>query len=253
MSTELELFERVAAMKTLVADKNAPEATPPVPLAKEIRRAGMVYTEIFRKGDIAVYCAKGKGQWIEYEVFRVQVLPAEQLSGRHYPLRESFLSSSEWGESGWTFTASSHRDPLAAALAKARHIANTSRIQGAEPEFLRGPMSDNINPLNEEALFDVVDANGNVSAPAAKECARGLCAVQDRYEEERKIVDILWAFFGDPSYEWLSDLVTETQDENKRLRESVKDLLSLSETPSPEMEVVMRLREKARAALGGKQ
>jgi hypothetical protein len=85
-------------------------------------------------------------------------------------------------------------------------------------------MSDQSDQLSEEALFDTLTgANGNVSASVAKECARGARAIQDRYEEEQKIVDILWLFFGDPSHEFLSgksiqDLVTGIQEENKRLR-----------------------------------
>jgi hypothetical protein len=112
-----------AAITTLSTNQNAPEASVPVPLAKEVRRSGMLYREIFRKSDVAIYGAKGKGDRIEYEVVEVQTLPAGEFNGRQYPLRESLASSGQWGESGWTFTNNSHRDPLAAALAKARQIA----------------------------------------------------------------------------------------------------------------------------------
>jgi len=93
-----------------------------VPLATAVNRAGMVYHQFGRQSDVAIYCAKGKGPRIEYEVFKVQILPVGELGGRSYPLRESFPSNSEWGESGWTFTNNSDRDPLAAALAKAKQI-----------------------------------------------------------------------------------------------------------------------------------
>jgi len=106
-------------MLTLAADQPASQANVPTPLAKEINRAGMVYHEFWRSGNVAIYCAEGRGQRIEYEVFELQILPAGKFNGHQYPLRESFPSNSSWGQSGWTFTNNSHRDPLAAALAKA--------------------------------------------------------------------------------------------------------------------------------------
>jgi hypothetical protein len=102
----------------------ASEAALPVPLAKEIKRAGMLYHQFWRQGDVAIYCAKGKGSRIEFEVFRIQVLPAGELDGKSYPVREAFPSNSEWGELGWTYTNNASQDPKASALAKARRIAN---------------------------------------------------------------------------------------------------------------------------------
>jgi hypothetical protein len=109
---------------TLPANQSAAEANVPVPLAKVIRRAGMLYREIWRQDHAAIYCAKGEGDRIEYEVFEVQILRAGDFNGRSYPLRESFPSNSEWGQLGFTYTNNSHRDPLAAALAKAQQIAS---------------------------------------------------------------------------------------------------------------------------------
>jgi hypothetical protein len=88
----------------------------------------MVYHQFWRQGDTAIYCAKGRSSRIEYEVIKVRILPAGEFSGWSYPARESFPPNSEWGESGFTYTNNSHRDPLAAALAKARQIANRSVI-----------------------------------------------------------------------------------------------------------------------------
>jgi hypothetical protein len=119
----------------LPANKNASGA---IPLAQEIKRAGMMYREFWRSGNVAVYCAKGRGPRIEYEVFRVQILPAEEINGNSYPVREAFPKTSSWGESGWTFTNNSHRDPLAAALAKAEHIASRNRVEEAEQRELNG-------------------------------------------------------------------------------------------------------------------
>ncbi|MGA8477172.1 MAG: hypothetical protein WB696_04370 [Chthoniobacterales bacterium] len=100
---------------------DASEAIPLLPLAKEIKRAGMLYNQIFRQGDVATYCAKGKGGRIEYEVVKIQVLLAEEINGRSYPVREAFPSNSgEWGSLGFTYTDNSHRDPLPAAQLKAR-------------------------------------------------------------------------------------------------------------------------------------
>ena len=120
--------------------QNAPETDIPVPLAIVINRAGMVYHQFWRQGDVAIYRAEGKGNRLEFEVIKIQILPAGELGGRSYPLRESFPFNSEWGESGWTFTNNSDRDPLAAALAKSttdfvlrangrqRHEERTTRV-----------------------------------------------------------------------------------------------------------------------------
>jgi hypothetical protein len=124
MGAEYEPSERGSAISTLAATQNASGAIPPLPLAKEIKRAGMLYGAFWRQGNVAIYCAKGEGERIEYEVFKVQVLPAEEVHGGSYPVREAFPKNSAWGELGFAYTNNSHRDPLAAALAKARQIAS---------------------------------------------------------------------------------------------------------------------------------
>jgi hypothetical protein len=89
-----------------------------------MKRAGMLYREVWRQnGGVAIYCAKGCGKRIEYEVFKVQILLAEEVNGRSYPAREGFPKNSEWGSLGFTYANSSHRHPLAAALARAKQIA----------------------------------------------------------------------------------------------------------------------------------
>ncbi len=75
---------------SLPANQDSSEAIVPVPLPKEIKRAGMVYREFSRSGDIAIYCGKGKGSRIEYEVIKVQLLPAQELGAHSYPVREAF-------------------------------------------------------------------------------------------------------------------------------------------------------------------
>ena len=116
------------AIVSLSEAKIAPEAIPPVPLAIVVKRAGMSYHQIWRSSDVAVYRAQGEGNRLEFEIFKIQILPAEEVNGKSYPVREAFPSSSEWGSLGFTFTNNSHSDPLAAAMAKAR------KISGCKPE-----------------------------------------------------------------------------------------------------------------------
>jgi len=122
-SRQITRSDTLSGVLILPANQNAPEITVPAPLAKKIKRSGMVYREFWRSDNVAIYCANGAGPRIEYEVFRVQLLPAQEINGNSYPARESLPPSSEWGESGWTFTNNSHRDPLAVALVKAQQIA----------------------------------------------------------------------------------------------------------------------------------
>jgi hypothetical protein len=125
MGAEYGPSERGSAIPPIFSfpdNQNAAGADTLLPLGKSIRRAGMLYREIWRQGNIAVYCAKSKGSRIEYEVFEIQILPAQELDGRSYPVRESFPKNSEWGQLGFTYTNNSHRDPLAAALAKAQEL-----------------------------------------------------------------------------------------------------------------------------------
>jgi hypothetical protein len=132
MNGESQRAERESVVMTLAADKNAAETSVPAPLAKEIKRGGMLYREMFRKRDVEIYGAKGKGDRIEYEFVGVQILPAGEFNGRQYPFRESFPPTSNCGESGWTFSDNSHRDPLTAVVAKAEHIPSKSRVEDAE-------------------------------------------------------------------------------------------------------------------------
>ncbi len=67
-----------------------------------------------------------------YEVFKVQLLPGQEIDGSFYPPREAFAKTSDWGELAWNYTNNSHRDPLAAELAKAPQIANRNRVKDAE-------------------------------------------------------------------------------------------------------------------------
>jgi hypothetical protein len=110
--------------------QNASGANIPAPLGIYVKRAGMLYRQIFREGDVAIYCAR-KGDWIEFEVFKVQILAAGEFGGKLYPPREAFPSSSAWGRSGWTFTNNSHRDPDSAAFALTQTLLGGNADAGA--------------------------------------------------------------------------------------------------------------------------
>jgi hypothetical protein len=113
---------------------NASGAIPPLPLAIGVKRSGASYHQFWRQGDVAIYRAEGKGNRLEFEVIKIQILLAEELVGRSYPVREAFPKNSEWGELGFTYTNNSHRDPKAAALAKAFAL----RANGGRQHLPRG-------------------------------------------------------------------------------------------------------------------
>lgn len=123
----MSLSEPLTAVMPLPKASEAPEPYipaafgVPVPLPTIVRRANMEYRQCFREGDVAVYLAKS-GNRIEYEVIEVQVLPAGEIGDKFYSAREAFPPSSEWGSLGFSYTNRSHRDPLAAAMKKARQI-----------------------------------------------------------------------------------------------------------------------------------
>jgi hypothetical protein len=134
MSASRKRLNPLSAVTGHFEPPDASEAIPLLPLAKEIKRAGMLYREIWRQGDVAIYCAKGKGPRIEYEVFQVQLFLAEEVNGRSYPAREGFPKNSEWGSLGFTYTNNSHRDPLAAALARAQQLLTAKELTGKAKE-----------------------------------------------------------------------------------------------------------------------
>jgi hypothetical protein len=116
-------------MSSPLLNQNAAGADVPAPLAIVVRRAGREYEQMFREADVAIYCARGPGNRLEYETVKIDVLPAGEFNGHQYTLREVFPASSTWGRLGFTYTTSSHRDPQAAALAKAEAL-----LRETEPE-----------------------------------------------------------------------------------------------------------------------
>jgi hypothetical protein len=57
------------------------------------------------------------------EVVVIRVRAAGIVFGKEYPARETYPSTEEWGEFGWTYTSNSHRDPLAAKIARTIVVA----------------------------------------------------------------------------------------------------------------------------------
>ena len=82
---------------------------------------------------MAIYLYKGPGGRCEYEVGRVEVRAGGEFAGKLYGPREAFPPSEAWGRSAWTFTNNSHRDPLAAALAKAEALIGGTERNGEQP------------------------------------------------------------------------------------------------------------------------
>src|SRR5260221_14468605 len=88
--------------------RNAPGAIVPGPLANVAKRAGMVYHQFWRQGDVATYQPRGEGNRLEFEVFKIQILPAREFNGDKYPFRKSFPFTSEGAELGLTNTKNWH-------------------------------------------------------------------------------------------------------------------------------------------------
>ena len=66
-------------------------------LEKEIHTNGTIYSLVNRSSYKAIYQAK-EGQ---YEVFRIEILPATTLFGNELPEREHYPSSEEFGHIAW--------------------------------------------------------------------------------------------------------------------------------------------------------
>ncbi len=195
---------RLSAIKNTLSDRsgplnttNASEAIVPVPLATVIKRGNMLYHQFWRQSDAAIYCAKGKGARTEYEVFKIQVLPAGELGGRSYPLRESFPSNSEWGESGWTFTNNSDRDPLATALAKAQEILRYAQTEGSG--IKKGPRAPftNLEAFEKEHVGETIQLLGtrqqtkSAAPPAAQRQAPPQAVKDPDLDAEPDIYSVL--------------------------------------------------------------
>ena len=57
------------------------------------------------------------------EVFVIRVRKGANVFGKWVDAHEGYPASEEWGEFGWTYTTNSHRDPLAAKIARTIVVA----------------------------------------------------------------------------------------------------------------------------------
>lgn len=65
----------------------------------------MLYEQIFREGDVAIYRQTKAGQESEaFEVGRIRHNKARDTFGKHFEASESWPSSEEWGIRAWTCT-----------------------------------------------------------------------------------------------------------------------------------------------------
>ena len=57
------------------------------------------------------------------EVFVIRIRKGANVFGTWVGAHEGYPASEEWGEFGWTYTSNSHRDPLAAKIARTIVVA----------------------------------------------------------------------------------------------------------------------------------
>jgi hypothetical protein len=85
---------------TLLLDQNAPYAV----VQPRKGASGFTYDLIKRVGDIAIYSQSKNGLPDAYEVVRIQKHEAFTAFGKDFPAGESYPSSNQWGDEGWTYT-----------------------------------------------------------------------------------------------------------------------------------------------------
>jgi hypothetical protein len=60
--------------------------------------------QLKREGMVAIYELFGPGNILYgYEVIRIKIREAGEVFGTHYPVREIYPASEEWGRYGWTY------------------------------------------------------------------------------------------------------------------------------------------------------
>ena len=66
-------------------------------------RAGLVWNQVQRTHDKALYAGSLNGKIVEWECIRVRTFPGKTIFGTHYVSeREKYPSSSDWGTYGFT-------------------------------------------------------------------------------------------------------------------------------------------------------
>jgi len=86
-------------------------------------RDGFRHVLVRRVGDICLVermNLRVRPPSVHWEVVLLQHQPAQTLpSGKRYPARESYPSTEQWGEAGWTYTDPARADARMAELAEA--------------------------------------------------------------------------------------------------------------------------------------
>jgi hypothetical protein len=72
-----------------------------------------------RKGNVAIYQGPYPGA---FEVIVIRVAEESVFAGKVVPRREVYPSAEAWGTYGWTYSPSSHADPLEAAREKMKQL-----------------------------------------------------------------------------------------------------------------------------------
>jgi len=90
------------------------------PLAKTVRANNREMVQIWRQNDVAIYrdsCTDASVGNAGYEVIIIRSSKPHPRDSNpeNFDLIECYPRVSQWGSLGWTFTAKSHADPLAAA------------------------------------------------------------------------------------------------------------------------------------------
>lgn len=73
-------------------------------LAKEYRKNGYLFKQVWRFGQVAIYAQHSPetGKVMAYEVFEVIIRKEAVLAGRVVPEHESCPSNEQWGQKGYT-------------------------------------------------------------------------------------------------------------------------------------------------------
>ena len=73
-------------------------------LPKQFTKKGFTYKQLKRDGDKAIFEQSKKGQeGVTYETVKIGRHNGYELGGMHIPAGESYPSTSQWGNAGWTF------------------------------------------------------------------------------------------------------------------------------------------------------
>ena len=98
-------------------DRQNPDCLTPVAILAPVVRGN---TLVERKGNVAIYQGPRPGA---FEVIVIRVAEESVFAGKVVPRREVYPSAEAWGTYGWTYSPSSHADPLEAAREKMKQLA----------------------------------------------------------------------------------------------------------------------------------